>query len=87
MTDLEEEVLFRLTGSASQAFLTLAENISGNMDKRVPLGILHETLLRLENEGLIESTRLGTRKRYTLTESGKATLQRDWDHYRSLYKA
>lgn len=87
MTDLEEEILFRLTGSASQAFLTLAEKVSGNMNKLIPLGIFHETLLQLEKEGLIQSTRLDSRKRYSITESGKTTLQRDWDYYRSLYKA
>lgn len=87
MTDLEEEILFRLTTCDLQSVVRLTEEISDSLNKRIPLGVFYKTLIQLEERALIVSMKIGVRKNYAITEAGKRALQHDWNYYRSLYKA
>lgn len=86
MTDLEEEILFQLTISDSQGSLALADKASVSMDRTIPLGVFHETMLELKARGFVQSKNGASRKIYSITDSGKEALQQEWAYYKSLYK-
>lgn len=86
MTDLEEEILFRLTACDFQGSLELVDQVSVGISKFIPLAEFHEAMIMLEKKGWVQSVKADSRKNYSITESGKAALQQEWDYYRSLYK-
>jgi hypothetical protein len=87
LSDLEEEILFRLTTCDSLASLALAGQVSLSMDRSIPLGVFHEAVLKLEQEGLVHSVKIMLRKSYSITQAGKTALQHEWNYYKALYEA
>lgn len=87
MTDLEEEILFRLTVCEFQGIPALAAQVTISMSRVIPMAEVHKAMVSLVETGLVQSVKVGSRKKYSITESGKAALQREWSYYRSLVKA
>ena len=86
ITDLEEEILFLLSLQETElSTLAIVERTSRNMQRLLSLARVHETLLQLEANGLINTTSSNAKKNYTITDAGITALQTDWSHYsRSL---
>ncbi len=85
ITDLEEEILFQLSLQETELqILLLTERVAHNMDKIVSVGLVHEILIKLECNGLVQTTISNTRRNYKITATGIATLQTDWSHYKKI---
>jgi DNA-binding PadR family transcriptional regulator len=85
---MEEGILFLLSLCVELPMLTIADRVSQSIIKNVSLGLVHETLLHLELDGLICKTVLNTKTTYKVTAAGIETLQTDWSYYsRSLYRS
>lgn len=87
MTDLEEEILFQLITCNHKGLLMLSEEVSTKMKNNVPLGIFHETILKLVEKGLIQPVRVKMRRNYSITEAGSEALQQEWRYYKNNYSA
>jgi hypothetical protein len=87
ITDLEEEILFRLSlQKTALPLLTIVECVSQHMNRYVSLGRTHEVLEKLEASGFTYAVSSKTKKKYKITTAGIAALQADWIQYsRNLY--
>lgn len=87
MTDLEEEVLFRLSDHrVALPVVVLADEISGSTGKTIPLATVYRTILRLSEDGLIDVVDSRSRRQYRITDAGLNALQQEWNYHRQLLK-
>lgn len=94
--EFEEIVLLTIAILFDDAYgVAIREEILARLDRKVSLGALHATLVRLEEKGYLSSTmgeatqkRGGRRKRnYQLTKAGKTALQETRDARSGLWDA
>lgn len=94
--EFEEIVLLTIAILFDDAYgVAIRDEILARLDRKVSLGALHATLVRLEDKGYLSSTmgeatqkRGGRRKRYyQITKAGQAALHETKDARSSLWEA
>ncbi|MBX7127458.1 MAG: PadR family transcriptional regulator [Cyclobacteriaceae bacterium] len=94
--EFEELVLLTIAALVSDAYsVAICEELEKRTGRKAKLGVVHAVLNRLEEKGLAKSalgeatrTRGGKRKRYyTITNSGKVSLQRAREVREELWNA